>query len=463
MESPESTGNRGGPEQATVLPRETATAIAGLESSWACSRLARGLAHLRRWGLGLALWSLVDQGVVSLGSFLLGLVLARSLSPAEYGVYALVWGALLFLRGFHTSLVTYPLSVDWAKTELGKRNALVGGSLALTVALGLPLMAAAAVATVVIGRPTLAPWAMAALLAGHFQETTRRALMAELRHRATVLGDAVSYLGQVGAIWAVVERWRLSVEAVFAAMALTSLVAGLIQLRQLGEPAWRAGELGTLAARCWQLGRWLALATLLSVFTIQVFPWTLGLVRGAADAAQYQAAANLLGVTHPLLFGLANLLVPAVAQAQVSGGLNASRRVVRWYGLLGAALLVPYLVVVWLWPDEALRLVYGMASPYTALATELRLFALGYAIIYVGQLAGAFLLGLEQSRASFWVTVACAVASVVVGMPLAAGYGVDGALAGLVVSRIVQVGVAAALIAHSTHALRQRRMETLGT
>ena len=415
--------------------------------------------ELDRQKLGLGFWSQVDQGVVSLGSFMLGLILARSLPPAEYGVYALVWSALLFLRGFHTSLVTYPLSVDWAKTEPGKLNALVGGSLALTIALGLPLMAGAAVAAVIVGRPGLVPWAMGALLAGHFQETTRRALMAGLRHRATVLGDSVSYLGQVAGLWAVASSRRLSVEAAFAAMALTSLVAGFIQLRQLGAPAFETRVLRALAARWWELGRWLLLATLLSVFTIQVFPWTVGLVRGPAEAGQYQAAANLLGATHPVLFGLGNLLVPAVAQARVCGGLSASWRVARWYGLLGAVLLVPYLGVLWVWPGEVLRLVYGTGSPYMALETEVRLFALAYATIYIGQLAGSLLLGLEQSRASFWVTAACAAASVVVGMPLAAGYGVDGALAGLVVSRVVQVGSAIALIVRFTQAVRQQGLE----
>ena len=415
--------------------------------------------ELDRQKLGLGFWSQVDQGVVSLGSFLLGLILARSLPPAEYGVYALVWSALLFLRGFHTSLVTYPLSVDWAKTEPGKLNALVGGSLALTIALGLPLMAGAAMAAVIVGRPGLVPWAMGALLAGHFQETTRRALMAGLRHRATVLGDSVSYLGQVAGLWAVASSRRLSVEAAFAAMALTSLVAGFIQLRQLGAPAFETRVLRALAVRWWELGRWLLLATLLSVFTIQVFPWTVGLVRGPAEAGQYQAAANLLGATHPVLFGLGNLLVPAVAQARVCGGLSASWRVARWYGLLGAVLLVPYFGVLWVWPGEVLRLVYGTGSPYMALETEVRLFALAYATIYIGQLAGALLLGLEQSRASFWVTAACAAASVVAGMPLAAGYGVDGALAGLVVSRVVQVGSAIALIVRFTQAVRQQGLE----
>lgn len=411
--------------------------------------------------LSLGFWSLVDQGVVSLGTFLFGLILARSLPPAEYGVYTLVWSALLFLRGFHTSLVTYPLSVDWAKTEPGKLSALVGGSLTLTVVLSLPLMACAGAVTLFVGRPGLLPWALAVLLTGHFQETTRRALMAGLRYRATVPGDIVSYLGQAAGLGVVARSWRPSIEIAFALMALTSLVAGCIQVRQLGAFALEARALWALASRWWSLGWWQALASLLSVFTIQLFPWILELAHGPAEVAQYQAAANLVAVTHPLLFGLGNLLVPTVARAWASGGLNASRQAVQWYGLLGAGMLAPYLGVLCLWPGAVLRRIYGASSPYVALGAEVRLFALAYAIIYIGQLAGTFLLGLEQSRASFWVTAACAAASLVLGMPLVASYGVDGALAGVIGSRIVQVGVAIALITRFTHLARQQQWETV--
>ena len=422
--------------------------------------LGQMVASLHRWRVGLALWSLVDQGIVSLGTFLLGLLLARSLAPPEYGVYALIWGALLFLRGFHTSLVTYPLSVVWAKTDREKRRVLVGGSLVLTVALSLPLIAVVLLATVVIGRPTLAPWAVAALLAGHFQETTRRVLMAGLRHSATIPGDIVSYLGQVVAVWTIASVWRVSVEIAFIVMALTSLLAALIQLGQLGAPALAGGELAALVVRYWRLGQWLVLATLLSVFLTQAFPWVLGLMHGADEVARYQAAANLVFATHPLIFGLGNLLVPAVAQAQAVGGWDASRRVVHSYGALGAVLMGPYLGLLWLWPAGVLRLVYGADSSYVGLATEVRLFALAYMILYVNQLVGSLLLGLEQSRASFWSNLVGAAASILAGIPLAASHGVGGALVGLSVSRLVQLGMLMTLLRRLRVTLDVQRSDT---
>ncbi len=38
-----------------------------------------------------ATWTLADQGLVSLGSFAANMVLARSLSPSQYGTFSLIF------------------------------------------------------------------------------------------------------------------------------------------------------------------------------------------------------------------------------------------------------------------------------------------------------------------------------------------------------------------------------------
>ena len=45
-----------------------------------------------------ASWTLIDQGVVSFGNFLLNVLLARTLVEEEYGEFALFLGAIFILR-----------------------------------------------------------------------------------------------------------------------------------------------------------------------------------------------------------------------------------------------------------------------------------------------------------------------------------------------------------------------------
>jgi hypothetical protein len=88
-------------------------------------------ARIRVLGLAQGFWALADQGVVSLGTFLMSILLARHLAPAEYGIYALIFAAIFFFNGIHMSLVTYPLSVSGATVDTERLRHITNGSVGL--------------------------------------------------------------------------------------------------------------------------------------------------------------------------------------------------------------------------------------------------------------------------------------------------------------------------------------------
>ena len=68
------------------------------------------LSTARRWG-SKAGFSIADQAIVSGANFALNILLARWLSPTEYGAFAIAFSILLFLSGFHNALILEPMSV----------------------------------------------------------------------------------------------------------------------------------------------------------------------------------------------------------------------------------------------------------------------------------------------------------------------------------------------------------------
>ena len=144
-----------------------------------------------------SLWALIDQGVISLGTFLTSIQLARLLSQREFGIYGVLLGLLLFANGVHASLITYPLSVKGAVESAAGLRRQGGASLTLTTVLaGLLCVACLPFTVLLADRPWLAPLGVAALLLSQWQETLRRTLLAGFRARTAVWGDATSYLGQ---------------------------------------------------------------------------------------------------------------------------------------------------------------------------------------------------------------------------------------------------------------------------
>src|SRR5262245_14286948 len=83
-------------------------------------------------------WAIADQGVVSLGNFLTTIILARSLTPSDYGLWSVLFGLILMLNGLPASLITYPLSVRLAARDQSSGGQLVMASLILTAMLAVP-------------------------------------------------------------------------------------------------------------------------------------------------------------------------------------------------------------------------------------------------------------------------------------------------------------------------------------
>lgn len=393
-------------------------------------------------------WALGDQAVLSLGNFLTSLALLRTLAPADYGVYALTFGTLLFLLSLHAALVAYPLSVGAASAAGAAVRRFTGHAVLLTLGLWVPLAAGVVLAVWLLRRPDLAGWAAAALLAWLVQETLRRALLARFRHRDALVGDAVSYLGQAACVWLLARRGMLTPGSALAAMTLTSAAGAAIQALQLrprvSSPVARLAPVGR---RFLAQGRWLLLVNLMGFFTVQAVPWALKFFHGEAAVAQLQAMAVLLGVGHPVTACVVGLIVPAAAAHATRAGTGAARHAAAGYALAGAVLLAPYYAVLCVAPAAALSLVSGGESVYLSLSTPLRLLVAAYAFHYVAQVSAALLNGLGESRRAFLAHAAAAIATIAAALPLAAAYGLAGAVAG---------GLAAACV-HALVSLRVLR------
>ena len=278
-----------------------------------------------RGRVATSFWSLADQGVVSLGNFATVLLLGRKLSPDALGTYGVILGALLFLNNVQASLINYPLSVHGATSDGLNLRRLTWGSILLTALLLLPMALAITWATRAMKVLELAPWIIATLILWQFQETLRRALMSQLRYRDAIWGDALSYLGQAGLVGALIWRRHSGLSWIFAAMALTSALggAGAVDTDQ-SDCDVHDGSCAR-ARDCWDLGRWTALSNLAGVINIQVVMWTLVASHGAAEGGKLLALGTILGLTHPALFSVGNLIVPASASTSI-GRLRRSEK-----------------------------------------------------------------------------------------------------------------------------------------
>ena len=266
-----------------------------------------------------ATWTLADQGVVSLGTFLINVILARELAPAEYGIYALIYGALLTLQLFSASLFFYPLSVRLGIAVPEQRATLAGASVLLTAIACVPLSAILAAILVALGRADLAVPVLTFFVLWQIQEAVRRCLLADFRHRSALPGDAVSYVGQAVVIFLLTRQGPLPLAHAIYVMAITSGLAALIQTRQLTIALPGMRRLLRIGMDFWHVGSWSLANNFVSIARIQIFPWTLAWLAGPAAVASFQAAFNVANLVNPIMIGLCNLIPQTAARAHPQG------------------------------------------------------------------------------------------------------------------------------------------------
>lgn len=389
------------------------------------------LNHLAHRDLRLTIASLGDQGLVSLGSFLTQVILARYLAPRDYGVFALIFGTLILLNVCHWALVAYPLSVIGASSDAERLRQLTGSSLLITILLVLPFAAIITAVTFFLGHPQLVLWVTIASLSWQVQETLRRGLMAHLLHHSAIWGDTVGYLGQGAIIWGLALHGWLTLSRAFAVVAVTSVAAAAVQSLQLRLKFAGFRETAALFPVYWRFGRWALAAHVTDTGTVQAFPWALAILHGPDQAAFFQAALNVLGITNPVLFGMINLIVPSSARTQGSGEIRGSWGATKKYATLGFLAVAPCFLVLLLWPKTVLAVFYGRSSAYLDCSSAVQVLGLAYLAAYWFAVMGAFFNGIKKPSLVFYSELFGVAAALLLGVTLAQHHRFLGACVGV--------------------------------
>lgn len=385
-------------------------------------------------------WALADQGVASFGSFGVNILLGRAFQQlgqvGQFGNYWTLMELMIFLNGLQGALIIYPMTVRSASLDLKGLRKITSFSLMLTLLLW-PILAAAIMVTAFVSRIPLevGVWASVALIFWQIQETTRRSLMAHLRFRDALLGDFVSFAGQVALVAVLFAGAKLSLATTFQAMALTSALGALIQAIQIKPGKMDDRTLPEFGSECWNLGRWMLAGNLTNFIIGPLFAWNLRFWLGDAMMGVNYALSNLVRIANPLAFAIASMIVPSAARAAENEGIQRSKYVVLRLGSLGALMLVPYLGFLICFPRHALALVYGWDSTeYMAWAGVLRLSAVATLFGYAGIVTGSYLNGINKSKQALRGQLIYAVGAVMIAMPFVALFGIYGAALGWIVA-----------------------------
>lgn len=389
-------------------------------------------------------FAVIDQGLFAGAHFLVNVLLARWLPPAEYGAFALAYSVFLLLAAFHTAGFAEPMLVFGAGRYRGtfRRyfSLLLKGHAAISLPLGMVLGCIAAL----VGHWSSALVAHSLYVLAFTGPTllllwmVRRAFYVDFKPGWSALGGGFYLALVLGLSHELHRRGMLSPSVALAVMgtaaALTSLLLALRLNRHRDATTAELRGSDVLKSH-WYYGRWSMASAAVAWIPSNIYYIALPLWGGLESAAPLRALANIINPPIHALFAVGSLLLPLLVRRRDSGGKRAMMKAMLaalGLYLLGTAL---YLALLWVFRAETFRVFYG--GRYAEYGSwplfVLGLFPLSVCVTLV---LGVALMSLERPEKNFWSYVVAAIVAAVVGIPCTAMMGVTGAALGMLLANL---------------------------
>jgi O-antigen/teichoic acid export membrane protein len=406
--------------------------------------------------------AILDYGLFSGSNFLLGILLARWMSPEQYGAYALALSIFILATFLYQALVLEPVSVFSATSYSDNlrgylsSNALlhIGISVIICVALGATAVAAKvwwhspvsamAFAGIAISAPFLLIHALG-----------RRSFYLKLSPAPAAFGSAFYCVCVVGGVFLVYKLGWLSAFTAYLVLGGAALVGGVIMFFQLNaklEPATAVVRLRTTWAKHWKYGKWALATCFVGWLPTYIYIPLVSKFSGLAVTAELRALMNLGGPVLQTYAALSILFLPLAARVQkTQGQRGASTLTLKLTALFvfGSfaywGILIPLRVPLF-------RLLY--AGKYMDASTLLPLFA-AETIVWSAALAPAILLrAMESPRSLFFANGAASLVTLLFGIPATRYYGLVGVIWSMVLANVFYVLVAFVILGRKLAALK---------
>lgn len=315
------------------------------------ARRVRGLIHVPTIHLvGRAGWAVIDQGLVSLANFALGVVVARLVSPTEFGAFGVAFAVYLVALNVARGFATQPLTIRFGARDEEEFRRGVAESTGVALLLGvIGTGVSLAIGAVVGGDLGMALIALAVAMPGLLvQDAWRFVLFTSRRGQTAIVNDLIAMLVMAGLIVGIVVLDLDSVTAVMLSWGGGSAAAAAAGVIQTG--VWPAPRRALRWGReHWDITPRFLGSELIQMAGSQLVLVALGGLVGLAAVGSIRGAQLLLGPAYVLSVGVHLSMVPEASR--VVSSIPKFRRIV----LLSSGLLtvagVAWGLVLLLLPD----------------------------------------------------------------------------------------------------------------
>jgi O-antigen/teichoic acid export membrane protein len=387
------------------------------------------------WG-GRGVLTLVDQGLIGTSNFLIGILLARQLSPTQYGAYALAFEIFMVVSMAYSCVVLEPMLVFGPSTYRDNLRRYLGVLLSMHWAGALASAAVLGGSAWLVHELGRSPGLPKALLGAMLAVPCvllfwlgRRACYVNLDPKPAVVGGLLYGLVLLGGAFLFYELRSLSPFVAFLLMTFGALTASSFFLWRLKPSVSlrpKFPSIREVTASHWTYGRWAFAASIASWVSGNVYYVLLSSMRGLAATGGFKALQNFASPIGQVFSALTLLALPYAARAYQQTGATGVERLSWRLTPAYAGGTVIYWVVFLLLKRPIVHFLY--AGKYLNLEYLIAVIALGSIFRIATVIPVVSLKAIRSPFLAFVTFVFSDFVACLVGIPAILAFGLEGAI-----------------------------------
>jgi len=381
--------------------------------------------------------SLFDQVVISLSNFLGAIYLARNVSATQFGVYAVGFLLLRFVRALQEGLIVQPVNALGAVLNIRDFKRYFGATLLFQLLLSVVISSGAAMGGKILtdlGNDTAGPalfslWFV--FLSWPIQEFLRRAFYSRGDIPKAALISFISNTGRFFFLFWMGKQGSLDGAAgldAIAWVAVIALIVGLWGARKYFTREIDLAGIWNTWIENWKSGRWVTGALLAHWVALEVYPLVVaGMISFAATGA-YRALENLVAAVHVILRAMDTFITPFVARRYNREGMNELQKTLKWAYMLGGIPILGILLISLFFTVPLLKLFYEDA--YLFMADGIVWLVMFYLLWFTYWPIQSAFKAIQHTRPLFTANLAAILCMFTLGLVAVHRWGVNGAYIG---------------------------------
>ena len=384
------------------------------------------------------LYSAADQALSVGGPFLVNIVLARTQTKEEYGMFALSYSVFTFLGGLHNAAILEPYTVYGSGRHrarfseyfrlMARGNVVVG--LLLTGLLFCAGLLFSWVWPSLISRAFVGLLlTVGILLSGTF---LRRAFYIQRQAHLAAKTSFVFLATVVCGLWLTTKFHLLDSFSVFLILALGWVTAGAGYARRLNLEKTRQSFLEIEPGywrEHWNYARWVLATAFVFQLTTQGYYWLVAGFLSVKDVAELRAIHILVAPVDQVYVALAFLFIPALASRYAANKMGNFLSLWKTYAMVTVSVNAVFATAVWILGKRVLHVLY--AGKFDELAPLLFTLALLPMVVGIGHTMNDAMKAAEKPKLVFYAYACSGAATFLGGIPLVTHFGLRGAVYGM--------------------------------